>query len=153
MPRSEALPPLLVLSSAALCAVAGCGGDDDGLDRRAAAGTVTVDGAPLAAGTVVFVPEAGTPGPRTSAAVTGGAFALPASAGPAVGRHRVEIAAADPTAPAADDESAAARLAAAPPRRPPPPPDDAGLTAEVAADGPNEFRFELRSRRGPPRRR
>ena len=139
--RSAALPTCVVL----LAAVAGCGGDG-GPPRAAVSGAVTAGGAPLAAGAVVFTPAAG--GPRTSARVTDGAFALPAHAGPVVGEHRVTVTPAHPAAPEPDDERAARRLQTSPPARAPLPPP-ATFDAAVAPDGPNAFTFDLPA----PRRR
>ena len=131
---------LSALAAAAACVAAGCGESPDPR-RAAAAGTVTVGGAPLPAGTVVFTPAGG--GPRASARIVDGRFALAAAAGPAVGANRATVTPTHPDAPAADDESAPARLAADPPPRglAPAPPET--FDAAVAAEGANEFDFAL----------
>lgn len=77
---------LAVLGSAI---AAGCG--SSGPERVAVAGTVMLDGQPLALGTVQFVPEADTTGPAAFATVKGGYFELPESEGPPSGTFRVEV--------------------------------------------------------------
>ena len=134
------------LFAAALSALlAGCGAGDDGPERAAVSGTVTTGGGPLAAGTVVFTPTAG--GPRVTAPILRGAFALPADAGPAVGRNTARVVPADPAAPAPDDETAAARLASQRSRGEGPPrtrlPAPAEFEATVLPDAPNAFTFDL----------
>ena len=135
-PRSEF--PVVFLFLLALAA-GGCGGED-GPARAAVSGTVTAGGAPVAAGTVTFTPVGG--GPRTSATLTDGSFAVPAAGGPVVGEHRVTVTPARPDAPAPDDEAAALRLLNAPPARTKlPPPGE--FPATVTEGGPNAFAFDL----------
>ena len=136
MPSSKLATTLLLC----LATAAGCGGKEEEVPRAAAEGTVTAGGAPLAAGSVIFTPSG--EGPRVTASVVDGAFALPAGAGPAVGHNTARVVPADPAAPEPDDESAALRLRNAPPvpaRLPPP----AEFPAHVAAGGPNAFAFDL----------
>ena len=69
----------LVLSIAGFVTLAatGCGGD--GLNRGAVAGRVTLGGAPLAKGRILFVPVAPNSGPAASATIVDAKFALAAS--------------------------------------------------------------------------
>ncbi|MFH5805677.1 hypothetical protein [Alienimonas sp. DA493] len=150
-PAAGIAPSAAIALAAALAAVlaAGCGGSERP-PQVAVRGTVTVDGAPLPAGTVTFVPVDGAPGPRASGAITAGEFALPAAAGPAPGVHRVEIVAADPDRPAADAELSPAELAqlrtARSPRLKPLPAEynaRSTLRRELTADGENRLDFPL----------
>jgi len=69
--------------------LAGC--DADRLRRSAVEGSVTLDGAPIEEGTILFIPQAGTPGPKTGGRISAGNYRIGPSQGPAVGQHRVEI--------------------------------------------------------------
>lgn len=85
-------------------AAAGCGGD--GLNRGAIAGRVTVGGAPLAKGRILFVPIAPNSGPAASAIIVDGQYTLARDAGPIVGQNRVEVEAELDLGFAIDDEAA-----------------------------------------------
>lgn len=89
--------------------VAGCG-QDDGLERAAVKGRVTVAGQPLARGRILFRPLSPTQGPTVSAAVTDGGYEIVEKDGPVVGRQRVEVEAELPLGFALDDESAFAKM-------------------------------------------
>lgn len=139
--------PLLALSLVAT----GCG-KGDGPVRAAASGRVSLDGAPLRAGVVRFLPTGVTEGPAAAATVKDGAFELQPLEGPVVGTHRVEVEMIDDWGFPADDEAAFVRHFEQSPRskRPPNPVPDiynrrSMLTAEVKADQPNEFDFQLHS--------
>ncbi|WP_171190037.1 hypothetical protein, partial [Alienimonas chondri] len=118
--------PSAVVTAVALAAAlaAGCGGSDRP-EQVAVSGAVTVDGAPLPAGTITFVPVENTPGPKASAAIVAGRYAVPAAVGPTVGAYRAEIVATDPQTPAGDAELSPEDLVrlkqarTARPRRPP----------------------------------
>ena len=69
----------------------GCGGKTDPFDRIPVAGTVTIDGAPLSRGTIRFIPEESTPGPKVALPVVDGSFRGDRTVGPVAGRHRVEV--------------------------------------------------------------
>jgi hypothetical protein len=68
----------------------GCG-RGDGLDRAAVTGTVTLDGAPIAAGSITFFPQGGTKGPAAGGTIENGQYSIAVAQGPIVGRNRVEI--------------------------------------------------------------
>jgi hypothetical protein len=68
----------------------GCG-KSDGLDRAAVAGKVTLDGVPVATGTIVFYPTSDTKGPTTGGNIEEGKYSIAVAKGPIVGRNRVEI--------------------------------------------------------------
>lgn len=69
--------------------LAGC--NRDSLERTAVSGTVTVDGIPLADGTIVFVPTGETRGPKAGGTIQAGKYSLSQELGPLVGTLRVEI--------------------------------------------------------------
>lgn len=135
------------VASVVLAIAAGCGGGRPG--GVPVEGTVTVDGVPLEAGTISFLPDGDTPGPKVAAAVTDGRFRLPAAAGPPGGLYRVEIVAESPAAPASDAEPTPAGLAAL--RRNPPPPveplpaeyNSASELRRLLGDGENRLDFDL----------
>jgi len=79
-------------------------GDDP--ERAAVHGTVNWNGSPLESGTISFIPEEGTVGPKTSVAIQRGEFLLPIENGPVVGRNRVEIISFESTGLSWDDEQA-----------------------------------------------
>ena len=126
----------------------GCA-QDDGLSRAAVRGTVTLDGKPLAAGIVRFIPQGETQGPAVVATVQNGAFELPEEQGPLVGSHRVEIDATDYYGFAIDDEAAFAENVEKNGRRLPKSPvpsvynSNSSLVADIAADASNEMTFQL----------
>ena len=92
-----------------LLASLGCG--KSGPPRAPIAGRITVGGAPLKAGRILFVPIAPTEGPAASAAIVNGEYNISADQGPVVGKNRVEVEADLPLGFDFDDEAAYARRA------------------------------------------
>lgn len=143
-----------VISGVLVFAQVGCGGSDPGPPRAAVKGLVTLDGQKLAEGVVRFIPIATgkNTGPAVMATVKEGAFQLPQSAGPVVGKHRVEIESTGHYGFDIDDEQAYAKAfqekkgQALPPN---PVPEiynsQSTLTVEVKANGENKFEFSLQS--------
>ncbi len=74
----------------AVLGLIGCSGADS-WQRAAVEGEVTLDGAPLASGTIRFVPHVDTNGPAAFAPIVDGRYSLSAEEGPATGRYTVEI--------------------------------------------------------------
>ena len=113
IPQGDLILRLLTVSMA-LClssAFCGCGSETGAtLNRAGVAGTVTLDGVPLKAGVIRFVPQDGTAGPKTTASIADGAFSLPDELGPVIGNHRIEIESTDFGGLAMDDEEAIQRL-------------------------------------------
>jgi hypothetical protein len=72
-----------------LAMATGCGGDN--LGRVSVEGSVSVDGAPLADGSLSLIPAAGTTGPSAGATIENGAYFIDADKGPVPGTYRVEI--------------------------------------------------------------
>ena len=81
--------PLLALIGC--CFAFGCNSQDDGPQRAAVSGTVTIDGEPVETGAVEFVPTEGTTGPVAGAVIENGKYSAPKKLGPVVGTNRVKI--------------------------------------------------------------
>lgn len=132
-------------------ALAGCAAGD-GLDRRPIAGVVTLDGRPLAAGSILFEPADAESGTVVGASIRDGRFDVPRRDGPVPGRYAVRIysASAEQAPPRAGES----------PRKPRPMVEaiparyntQSTLTAEVGPGESAAFRFDLRTGDdGPPR--
>jgi hypothetical protein len=81
-------------------ALIGCGPDwVDDLPREAISGRVTVDGAPLARGTIAFRPTADLPTPAM-VPVDGGSYSIPRAQGLVPGSYEVSILASEDPVPA-----------------------------------------------------
>lgn len=131
----------LVLALAILTAAVGCGGPA-GPERTAVHGNVTLGGAPLKAGRIVFTPQKPTEGPAVSAAIADGAYALSEEDGPVPGRHRVQVQADVDLGFPIDDDIAFAQRGGAPlPRNPVPPAynEQSQQFVELAPDKDNEY--------------
>lgn len=126
---------------------------DISTERAAVSGQVTLDGQPLDKGIVRFVPIEGTLGQKLSASVESGRFQLPASKGPAIGTHRVEIESSDTGGLEMDDEDAISHLKSKGIRRiqveqvPQRFNTHSVLKVAVSGTAPNEFSFELSTQR------
>lgn len=149
--RSKVLQ--FVTSAFLALSVIGCGGGGEpGLKRAAVEGTITLDGHKLAVGVVKFIPATTgkNVGPAVLATVKDGAFQLPRSDGPVVGKHRVEIESTGHYGFEIDDETAYAKAFQEKKGQPLPPNPvpqiyntKSTLTAEVKADRENKFEFPL----------
>jgi hypothetical protein len=123
--------------------------------RAEVQGTVSLDGKPLPAGVIRFIPQAPTTGPAATAAVVDGHFALPRQAGPLVGAHRVEIESPPEKLPDPDDAAAVAKYLKENKqrqrrRREPIPSrynSASDLTANIEENGENDLKFDLVSKR------
>lgn len=72
--------------------IAGCGGGS----ALGVQGSVTLDGEPVANGSIVFLPAAAD-GPKGAAAVENGKYAIPPETGLKPGKYRVEVSWQKPT--------------------------------------------------------
>ena len=128
----------------ALLVVPGCGGDAP--DLAAAGGSVVHDGAPLAGANVVFVPEAGGPA-AVGMTGTDGKFQLTTGgqAGAALGKHKVAISAEEESSQGSSTVQGGEFIGQRKSRIPVSYSNHemSGLSAEVTADGENNFTFEL----------
>jgi hypothetical protein len=130
-------------------AVAGCGGVKDGIEREPVSGKITLDGKPLDDAQITFAPEQGDdPSAGAGAAIKVGTYSLSRGEGPAVGSHRVSIWARRPTGkkiPSDDQpgtsfdetrETLPDRYNAR-----------SSLKADIKKGGPNQFDFDLTSKK------
>ena len=145
MPAAQ---PRYILAALAAFA-AGCGGGD-GYPRVPVSGTVTLDGQPLATGTITFEPKQPLP-TQAGGKVVAGKFEIPKEAGPVPGEYAVAIfgGPVDPKAAAEFDGGAISRTD---PRYeklrevvPAKFNSSTTLSAQVRAGEPNSFQFDLRS--------
>jgi hypothetical protein len=83
--------PLLWLAGAA-----GCGPAADNLNRQAVSGTVTLDGKPLADGTIHFEPSSPEATTEVSAEIKDGKYSFSKATGPVPGPYKVQISAPEP---------------------------------------------------------
>lgn len=135
---------LFLLAVAAASLFGGC--SQNGPQRAPIKGKITVGGAPLASGQILFVPQSPLEGPATSATVVNGEYTLPKAKGPIVGVNRVELQADLNLGFPIDDEQAfVARQGAPLPRSPIPPGYNSlsTLTYEVKPDVENVFDFHV----------
>jgi hypothetical protein len=124
----------------------GCGAADDGLGRRAISGMVTLDGQPLAIGSIQFEPQAGNTGTIVSGGgvIRDGRYEIPRDSGLRPGKYKVAISSAGDAQATGGFEP--------PGNRTPPPPENVPkkynvattLTAEIKPDSPNVFNFDLK---------
>jgi hypothetical protein len=141
-----ASPWALLLIVVVVTPVGGCGAADDGLGRRAVSGMVTLDGQPLAAGSIQFEPQSGNTGTIVSGGgvIQSGHYAIPRDKGLRPGTYKVAI--------SSSGEAAGAGAFEPPGERTPPPVEKVPkkynvattLSAEVKADSPNVFNFDLK---------
>ena len=135
----------LIAGLSLLFVAAGCGGTNP-LDRKALDGDVTLDGQPLARGSIEFVPTDG--GPVSSGAVIRqGKFAIAEKQGLPPGAYQVRVYSPTRSASPATPEEAIERGDSLEPgieRIPPRYNTATQLTAEVTASGENEFQFTLK---------
>ena len=135
---------VLYLAAIACCLlpVYGCGG---GSQRHDIQGTVTLDGNPLPKGYITFRPQPGSPGPTAGAEILDGEFAIATEGGTFAGEFRVEITASRPSGRKVPNRFTGAAEDEITQYLPNKYNSQSGLTAEVTADGPNRFEFDLDS--------
>jgi hypothetical protein len=95
VPKSCCPIAAAILLSALALGLGGCSNDPwnpvDTLPRVPVAGTVTLDGTPLAQGMIQFNPTGETTGTTVAAEITGGKYAIEKAQGPVPGKHKVLI--------------------------------------------------------------
>jgi hypothetical protein len=74
----------------ALLSLPGCGGGSD-VKRTSVSGTVQLDGTPLPAGTIQFIPNPGVKGPPVQLEIHDGKFSASTANGPTAGQNAVQI--------------------------------------------------------------
>ena len=123
-----------------LLVLAGC---DRGSDRQALEGTVTLDGAPLAEGSITLRPLPGTRGPTAGGKINEGKFLISAEGGTFVGTFRVEITASRKTGRKVKDPMLGHEMDETVQFIPVRYNRQSKLTAVVTEAGPNRFTFPL----------
>jgi hypothetical protein len=141
--------PIWVATSALV--LSGCGDNGDDLPRRAVAGRVVVDGQPLDAGEIVFVPRGGE-GPSAGGKIENGSYSIRRADGPLAGPHDVSISSSRPTGKKIKDEvdpnvTYDERIETIPEKYN----SATELKADVASGGSNRFDFTLTGRKDPAR--
>lgn len=97
-------------------------------------GQVTLDGAPIPDGQILFRPQPGVRGPTASAPIENGAYSIPAEHGPTAGTYAVVITADRPTGRQVQSEMIGSETTAQYEQYVPAQYNDrTSLTAEVAA--------------------
>jgi hypothetical protein len=131
-------------------AIAGCGADADELPRRAVSGTITLDGQPLEAGMISFVPDGpGQQNPVTAGAVIRqGAYSIDADKGLTPGNYRVSIISEAKSTKPKDGRGPGPGELKAATKEPIPARYNTRtkLEAEVKIDGSTTFNYELTSK-------
>jgi hypothetical protein len=131
----------VVVLSTALGVQAGCGPSNP-LGRKAISGTVTLDGAPLASGSIEFTPLGG--GVSSGAVIEAGKYQIPAESGLPPGKYRVSIVDNPPAAPLPPGHMPGDDLPPQPkPRVPPSWNQNSTHEIEVTQQGPNRFDFSI----------
>lgn len=143
--RLELRAPIVCVAITGMLSVVllGCGVSGDGLNRQAVSGTITMEGSPLAAGTIQFLPDGGDPAKAIGggAPITGGAYEIAADSGLPPGKYIVTISA---PAGGADAGGGPGSGAALPKETIPEKYNTAStLKAEVKAGASNTFDFQL----------
>jgi hypothetical protein len=87
--RGRLSSPLVVF--AALGLAVGCSGPSDDLPREAVSGTVTLDGQPLANGSISFSPAGGSGATGGGDAIKGGKFSIARDSGLVPGNYNFSI--------------------------------------------------------------
>ena len=145
-PLRPVIATCLVLGASCFLPVAGCGPGNP-LGREALSGTVTLDGEPLATGSIEFAPlEPG--GVSSGETISGGRYDIGEIKGLPPGKYRVRIySSVKSTAPPTPEEAALPELHRPGVERIAPRFNAASeLVAEVTAEGPNRFDFQVSSK-------
>ncbi|AMV39047.1 hypothetical protein [Planctomyces sp. SH-PL62] len=77
------------LAASLLLATSGCDSTGDDLPREPVSGKVTIEGEPLAKGSILFRPSGGEA--EAGGSVEGGAFEIPRADGPTPGKYQVTV--------------------------------------------------------------
>jgi hypothetical protein len=114
--------------------------------RQSLEGTVTLDGAPLADGSIVFMPQLGTKSPTCGGTIARGRFSISPAGGAACGTFRVEITAVRNTGKRVMNPKEGKLVDEILQYIPARYNQHSELTATVTEQGPNRFEFTLKSR-------
>jgi hypothetical protein len=138
----------LALLLAAVLAAPGCAGSEDDLPREAVSGTVTLDGKPLADGSIQFTPATNAGGTAVGGGSTieNGRFSIAREKGLVPGSYKVAISAADqkkrdePTKGPVNKRSGLAKELIPAKYN-----SQTTLTAEIKKGGSDDLKFDLQS--------
>jgi len=122
--------------------VLGCGDTR----RETVRGTVTLDGQPLKAGAIRFLPMENTDGPSAGSKIVDGQFEVPKDKGVFAGKFKVQITARRPARTPTRDPATGEMVRGFEQYLPDKYNRLTELTAEVKAGEDNEFTFDLKSR-------
>lgn len=122
----------------------GC--SDNPLGRMPISGRITFDGQPLDVGTIDFRPPQGTKGVGSGAAVRAGIYQIEEKRGLPPGKYEVRIFSSKEDTSPLPEGVAPGGMRPGVERLPPKVNLKTELVAEVTADGPNEFVFDISSR-------
>jgi hypothetical protein len=141
MNRFRTLWALLCIG-AAIASLTGCAGGG-GAKRYAVSGEVKWRSQPLDKGGITFLPADPSLGASGGAMIKDGRYSIPAKDGLLPGRYKVMISSADPSK-AADPDALPGPSGPLPKDRIEPKYNaETVLTAEVKAEGPNTFNFDV----------
>ena len=136
------LRSVLVLAFAVTTVAAtGCSSEPK---KYKASGTVKYKGNPLPDGSVTFIPEGGSTSGMGATSIKDGAFAFPPEAGLLPGKYKVSVSRPDPKGAAKIEGDAPGASQDAAELIPAKYNAQTELTAEIKAEGPNEFPFDLK---------
>lgn len=126
--------------TAALCLFAGCGGGDT-LDRQAVYGNVSLDGQPLASGSIRFEPQSAATGGGT--VIRDGEYELAEEVGLPPGDYKVAISGATGATgePSMDDDAPQVAAELVPPQYN----SQTTLSITVTQGGSQQFDFALKT--------
>jgi hypothetical protein len=114
--------------------------------RQAIEGTVTLDGAPLATGSIVFTPHSGTKGPTAGSKIDQGRFSISQAGGTFFGTFRVDITAVRKTGRKVTGHFSGQMIDEIVQFVPARYNRESELTVEVTEKGPSQFEFALKSK-------
>jgi len=106
---------------------------------------VTLDGKPLASGSITFQPTAGTSGPSAGGAITNGQFELPAASGVMPGKYNVVVQVMLETGKMLTEKNKEGKVVTQPEIMPVTLKEARGIPATVTDSGSNKFKFEVNS--------
>jgi hypothetical protein len=131
---------LVVLAAAV--GLTGCGG---GTNKKAVSGTVTWKSKPLETGMIRFLPAEAGGQTETGAVITDGKFDIPKEHGLLPGKYKVSISSPDPKSGQGPPDAAPGDRGGYPAKERIAEKYNAQttLTAEVTADGKNQFEFQV----------
>ena len=139
MRRYTGRPAVLVFG---LLILLGC---SQSTGRQSLDGAVEFDGAPLAEGSIVFLPQPGTKSPTCGGTISQGRFSILPAGGAACGTFRVEITAIRKTGKKVTDPKEGKLVDELEQFIPTRYNQQSELTATVSEEGPNRFEFALKS--------